>query len=260
MAKHSLCAVLDCGNLATRRGWCGKHYQRWMKHGDPSVRLKTGRAPVSLPPDSEKSCARCGLAKSLEGFSANKRGLGGKLSICKECISLSDRRRHEANKNSDDSEARKIAASEKRKAYYWKNKDALRLKNEKWRQGNLDHIRAYKRENMRKRRATPEGRLRSNISRLVSYHLTNGKGGGSTFLLLGYTLEQLKAHLERQFAKGMSWDNYGEWHVDHIRPLASFVYSTPHDPQFAEAWALTNLRPLWAKDNIRKGARRAFLI
>src|SRR3546814_16139410 len=51
------------------------------------------------------------------------------------------------------------------------------------------------------------------------------------------------------------WDNRGEWHIDHIRPLCSFEFKSPDDPQFREAWALTNLRPLWARDNPRKGGR-----
>ena len=47
----------------------------------------------------------------------------------------------------------------------------------------------------------------------------------------------------------------GEWHIDHIVPLASFVIAGPDDPELRRAWALTNLRPLWAKDNMRKGAK-----
>src|SRR3546814_9626669 len=66
--------------------------------------------------------------------------------------------------------------------------------------------------------------------------------------------------LERQFLPGMSWDNRGEWHIDHIRPLCAFEFTSPDDPQFREAWALTNLRPLWARDNLRKGGRLDLLL
>lgn len=65
------------------------------------------------------------------------------------------------------------------------------------------------------------------------------------------------AHLERQFLPGMTWENRGEWHIDHIRPLCSFQFQTPDCPQFREAWALTNLQPLWAQDNLKKGGRWA---
>ena len=63
------------------------------------------------------------------------------------------------------------------------------------------------------------------------------------------------AHLEVRFQPGMSWDNYGEWHIDHIVPLAAFNYETPDDLDFGRAWALENLQPLWAKENIRKWCR-----
>jgi hypothetical protein len=63
------------------------------------------------------------------------------------------------------------------------------------------------------------------------------------------------SHLEAQFEPWMTWDNYGfyGWHIDHIKPLASFKYSTPDDPQFKAAWSLKNLRPLGAEANWRKG-------
>jgi len=54
---------------------------------------------------------------------------------------------------------------------------------------------------------------------------------------------------------GMGWHNMSEWHIDHIMPLASFNFTGLDDPAVREAWALSNLRPLWAADNIRKGAR-----
>lgn len=78
--------------------------------------------------------------------------------------------------------------------------------------------------------------------------------------LVGYTLADLMKHLERQFLPGMSWENRSEWHIDHILPLASFSFQTPDDPEFKAAWALTNLRPLWALDNIKKNATRTHLI
>lgn len=91
----------------------------------------------------------------------------------------------------------------------------------------------------------------------VNNSLREGKGGRSWERLLGFTLADLMAHLEAQFLPGMTWDNRGEWHIDHIRPLCSFSFQTPDDPQFREAWALTNLQPLWAADNLRKGGRWA---
>jgi hypothetical protein len=51
----------------------------------------------------------------------------------------------------------------------------------------------------------------------------------------------------------MSWENYGEWQIDHIIPLAAFNYETPFDMDFQRAWSLSNLQPLWALENMSKG-------
>ncbi len=86
------------------------------------------------------------------------------------------------------------------------------------------------------------------------------KAGRSWQKLVGYSTADLILHLERQFQRGMTWDNFGDWHIDHRRPLASFSFTGPDDPEFKEAWALTNLQPLWAQENIAKRARITFLL
>ena len=75
---------------------------------------------------------------------------------------------------------------------------------------------------------------------------------GSAVSDLGCTLDVLKEHLEKQFQVGMSWDNYGRagWHIDHIKPLASFDLT--NRIQFLQAAHYTNLQPLWAHDNLSK--------
>jgi hypothetical protein len=78
--------------------------------------------------------------------------------------------------------------------------------------------------------------------------------------VVGYSLEELARHIEAQFLKGMTWQNMGKWEIDHILPLASFLYRDMADPEFRAAWSLTNLRPLWAADNRKKGARRLHLL
>lgn len=90
--------------------------------------------------------------------------------------------------------------------------------------------------------------------------LKGTKNGRSWQDLAGYTTQDLKRHIERQFAPGMTWDKMGEWHIDHRLPLASFDFSSPDDPAFRAAWSLTNLQPLWAEDNIRKRAKVTCLL
>lgn len=90
--------------------------------------------------------------------------------------------------------------------------------------------------------------------------LRGRKGGRKWQELVGYTVEQLVAHLERQFLPGMTWSNRDKWHIDHIVPLASFEFTSPEDDGFKAAWALTNLRPLWSGANVRKGGKRQHLL
>ena len=129
-----------------------------------------------------------------------------------------------------------------------------------WRNENPDRARELERERFRRLRQNPAFRLECNVRRIVSMSLRGEVKGGRTFDLLGYTPGELRTHLERQFARGMNWENYGKWHLDHVLPLSSFNYATPQDEEFRRAWALTNLRPMWATENVRKGAKRLTLL
>ncbi len=68
--------------------------------------------------------------------------------------------------------------------------------------------------------------------------------------MIGCSWIDFKIYLESKFTEGMSWDNYGKWHIDHIVPLSSFDLSDP--VQLEKACHYTNLQPLWAKDNLKK--------
>lgn len=74
-----------------------------------------------------------------------------------------------------------------------------------------------------------------------------------TFMILGYSKEELALHLESQFTEGMTWENQGKWHIDHIRPVDSFIFDSTDHPDFKKCWALNNLKPEWAFDNQSKG-------
>lgn len=82
------------------------------------------------------------------------------------------------------------------------------------------------------------------------------KKGSKTEAILGCSWGEFKAHIERQFLPGMSWSNWGKWHIDHIVPISSAtteqeVLSLSHH---------TNLRPLWAEDNLKKSSKLEFII
>ncbi len=89
--------------------------------------------------------------------------------------------------------------------------------------------------------------------------LKGRRKGKRTFELLGFSVAELQSHLERQFTQGMSWDNMGDWHIDHILPKASFNILEEGDEEFRRCWALANLRPLWAGENAMKKDKVLFL-
>jgi hypothetical protein len=100
-------------------------------------------------------------------------------------------------------------------------------------------------------------RLASNLRRRLRDAVSSSSRSGSAVRDLGCTIPELKAHLERQFQPGMTWDNWSPtvWHIDHKRPLASFDLTDRE--QFLKACHYTNLQPLWAEQNLAKGAREA---
>jgi adenylate kinase family enzyme len=69
---------------------------------------------------------------------------------------------------------------------------------------------------------------------------------------LGYSVSQLKKHIESNFEPGMTWDNYGEWHIDHVVPDSWFTYDSANAEEFQKSWSLSNLSPMWAWQNIDK--------
>lgn len=136
-------------------------------------------------------------------------------------------------------------------------------KDEPWNKGNNwrnkhtpEEVRAITAERARKyRENNPRVRVDGRVSAMIRQALKAKKSGKSWESLVGYTTEQLCDHLEGLFQDGMSWENIGEWHIDHIRPRSSFHYEDANDPEFLECWSLSNLQPLWAKDNLVKGRK-----
>lgn len=129
--------------------------------------------------------------------------------------------------------------------------------------GSLPHLREARRQWRAKRyREDPKFALNEFMRGGILKSLGDKKDGNSWTAFVDYTVDELKAHLERQFLPGMTWENRGVngWHIDHILPIASFDYDSPDHPDFKACWALTNLRPMWGGDNIRKKDKRLFLI
>lgn len=92
-------------------------------------------------------------------------------------------------------------------------------------------------------------RLRIRLNKALNGNYRNG----SAVRDLGCTIEALKSWLQYQFQPGMTWDNYGEWEIDHVKPLASFDLMDRN--QLLEACNWYNLQPMWRNNNRSKGAR-----
>ena len=93
-------------------------------------------------------------------------------------------------------------------------------------------------------------KIRCNLGTRIWDSLKHNYKSASTLKLIGCPIGFLKKHLESQFKLGMSWNNYGKWHIDHIIPCASFDLSKSEEQQKCFNW--TNLQPLWAEDNLSK--------
>lgn len=123
-----------------------------------------------------------------------------------------------------------------------------------WRSRNSAKARAQD----ARRRESDQYRIAKSVSTAISKAMRSRKSGRSWESIVGYSLSDLTAHMERQFTPGMTFENYGEWHIDHIVPRNDFCLDD--DEQIRACWALTNLRPIWAAENCSKRHSRIFLI
>lgn len=178
------------------------------------------------------------IENNIELSSPGQKYKGGKSSA--------DKRYYEKNKK--DINARNKVWSEK-------NKEHLKKYREEWTEKNKEHIREYK-KNYQKQllNKNPKYKLSQYFQTSIWTSL-KAKKKSKTFDSVGYTLNDLMSHLEILFSDGMSWENYGEWHVDHIIPISKFKFEDAESPEFKECWALTNLQPMWDKDNYSKNNR-----
>lgn len=221
-----------------------------------------------------KICSKCHEDKILTDFNKRKNSKDGYRYECKLCQKSAylNKREHYINKMKENRLLKIVEYRErdeikyeknkeeiliKKKEYYEKNRDSI-LEQKKeynntnkdkrkeyyqsWKDKNRDWLRNYMREYSAKyREENPHIFAWRNVIKSYLVRL-NTKKDDKTIELLGYSADELKNHLESLFTDGMSWNNYGEWHIDHIKPLSSFEPDTP--PSIVNA--LVNLQPLWA--------------
>ena len=192
----------------------------------------------------KKQCTKCKEIKSIEEFYKDNRAKDGHMCWCRECNNKQGKKWQKNNLGKFTKYSMK---------YYKNNLEKCREYNRNYHRNNPEKIN----ELMRKWLSKPRNKLNVNISRLINYSLKKNKDGKHWEGLVNYTLQNLMTHLENQFTKDMSWENYGKygWWIDHIIPVSLWNFDSYNDREFKQCWALCNLQPLWAKENISKGNR-----
>ena len=188
-----------------------------------------------------KECTSCHEEKSAEDF--YKTSSGAHASQCKSCKIAAVARRQAERYEQD-------AAYRKSKIRRVTTRQATRYKTDpQYRDKAIARVGI---QQARRYESDPNFRVSKCISSAIRESLLSQKHGRAWETLVGYTSEQLSEHLERLFQPGMTWDNYGEWHIDHIIPRRHFQYSSASDKEFQDCWSLSNLQPLWSAENIAK--------
>lgn len=174
---------------------------------------------------TNKTCSKCKEEKEIYFFSKSKNNKDGLNYECKKCISEYCKKNYINNK---------VQINKRHKTYYYDNIIREKERKKLYRQTNGEkiminynkhpHINAWR------------GILKSCLRRLGK------KKEGHTIDLLGYSALELKNHITSLFTDGMTWNNYGEWHIDHIKPIHKFDKDSPMNI----VNTLSNLRPLWA--------------
>ena len=230
-----------------------------------------------------KKCNKCGKELPLDKFRKKHDGKYGVVAICKECERVINaeydktekgkarfetfRKTEKAKKIQDDYRKTPLAKACKKRhevtpkckatrdAYRSSPEGAAKTKatNQKHKKSERHRqtVRAYNQRRKKIAGVRLEGAMRSSISN----GLKGKKNGRHWETLAGYTIKELMDHLEKLFQQGMTWANYGEWHLDHIIPRAAFYYSDVDDIDFKRCWGLENLQPLWKEDNYKKHAK-----
>ena len=203
----------------------------------------------------EKICNKCKINKSIIEFYKDKSKKDGYCTLCKTC-QLEYRKKH----------IKEITISSRKRAnkYYQTHKEKVRKYHQTNREKILERMKLYRQTHKEERKIYAKkyynNTLKTNINAKLAHNLRNRiikvlkniNKSQSTINLLGCSIEFLKQHLAKQFKQGMNWSNYGKygWHVDHIKPCASFNLVKPEEQ--CRCFHYTNLQPLWWKENLRK--------
>ena len=214
-----------------------------------------------------KKCSKCFKEKEIFEFQKNRVFSDGVNCWCKECCSSYLKKYRALNKDKiiEDRKKRyldnKVEMDATCREYYRKNREKQRAIKAAYYLSNKLKWKEYREKNRAKFNSYPVERRKKDLMFAVAGRLRDrtraafkGRGwikAGASEKLLGTSFKSAVSHIESKFLDGMSWENRSLWHIDHIIPLASA--KTPEE--LAVLCKYTNLQPLWAVDNIIKGAK-----
>lgn len=207
-----------------------------------------------------KQCSKCVNFLPRDNFSKDNSKADGLYTVCKSC--KKEYRKHYYAKTA-------ARAKREASAWYYENRDFAKERGSKYYEKNIEEIKKRRKErywrdpesaklsvkeyNRERARRDPVFRMSCRCKKRIWAALNEGgyTKRSRSFDIIGCTPEYLAYHLEQQFSQGMTWSNYGDWHIDHKVPLAS----ADTEDEVIRLCHYTNLQPLWAKENISKGAR-----
>jgi len=213
---------------------------------------------------NEKQCSMCHRIKQIDQF--NKR----RCNQCKDCEKKWKSEWYKKNKKALAKKAKQYRVKHRaniqnrKKQYYLENKAYIDERNKLYEISNKEKMKKYRQkyylENKKKINKKRKCYLSNNLQAKIRHNLRIRIGSvlkgkiksGTTMSLLGCDADFFISYIENQFKNGMNWKNYGRngWHIDHIRPCASFDLTDPE--QQKKCFHYTNLQTLWAEDNLRK--------
>lgn len=182
-----------------------------------------------------KICTKCHKRKLLNKFYKASNQKTGIRPDCKDCSNEYYKEYYKKNY---------LQINKYWRNYYRTNRNELL----NYRKNNL-HI--YNKQRKIRRFNDISYKIKENLRNRLRQALKGQNKALSTMFLIGCEIDYLMYHIQKQFKYGMTWDNHGEWHIDHKLPCASFDLSKPKEQR--KCFNFKNLQPLWAIDNIRKG-------
>lgn len=201
-----------------------------------------------------KKCIQCDKRRLVKFFNKRITSKDGFRNSCKIC---------------ETAQCKKYYLTNQSTIVNWKNTNRIKIQQyqkdyyTKYREQNKEKIKKYKKQYQIKNRTKISKRLNNRYKNDINYRIKhnlrtrfnlaikNNSKKSSITKLLGCSIQEFKEYIEQKFTENMTWNNYGQWHMDHIKPCCNFDLS--YKDQQEICFHYSNLQPLWAKDNLSKG-------